>query len=164
MSRRMSVMQLPVVDDFGAAETPETLCIQKETLERWFVSDPVERERLHRKWNVDARRIKTPRLEPVIEVPALPAVAPRAETLLLGSIETFRCRPFTTRLSITGCVARHQRGLRQGRKELRAGVPLLVGGEQCARCALGEAHARGHRPASWDDGTAVERFNAAGGG
>lgn len=70
-----------------------------------------------------------------------------------GPVLGFVCAPLGARLTRSACGSRHE----------NAGTPwepgarkVKVWSEQCAKCSLGAAHARGEKPHTWPDGTRVD--------
>lgn len=162
----MNPDRVPDLDDSGDPITPESLCIAKQAHDRvWIltlgkVPDAAERERLHRKWNPRARRdvaIVVNEERPSVAIYEHPGAPEPAAAPAAPPIELIVCRPFTTKLSVIGCTARHRAALLQVRKQQRKGVELIFGAQRCATCTVGLAHARGERPEHWEDGHALER-------
>lgn len=56
---------------------------------------------------------------------------------------SFRCVPYSARLSAEQCAERHREP--------------AVQRKTCKTCLVGKAHARGETPASWPDGRPIER-------
>lgn len=70
----------------------------------------------------------------------MPAPAPTTRLVVLPA---FWCVPFTSRLTMQACAERHREPTQQRKT--------------CKTCPVGKAHAAASMPASWPDGTRIDR-------
>lgn len=72
-----------------------------------------------------------------------------------AALETFVCRPLTTKLTRTSCASRSTRAGNEAAGRGTGGHAHLIAND-CVACPIGAAHRAGGTPVAWPDGTPLE--------